>query len=116
MDLKRSYGAVYGHDTVKYEQDGKHFDGQLNQLKPASDPVSDKKVPTHVIENDKLANAKAFLSQILKENPLSKPVVYREAEQNNQKWDEVRDAFVAMGVVKYTQQGIEMWKLPEASE
>lgn len=116
MNVKKPHGTVYGHATAAYEQDGLLYDAQyrsLNsypELKPKPAP---KPTLTGLVMPDPLENSKAFLRQILKENPLSKSVVYKESEASNQVWDNVRDAAIEMAIVKFTQNKLEMWRLPE---
>jgi hypothetical protein len=111
LNFKQPYGMVYGHDTIRYTQAGKNFDAQGKELveKPEELKVQDKVI------NTKLADAKAFLLQILKENPVSKSAIYKEAENNNQHWDNVKDAAIEIGIVKFTTKNLEMWKLPEGA-
>ena len=66
-------------------------------------------------EIDPLESSKTFLINVLKENPLSKSVIYKEVENNNQSWDKVRDAALALGIIKYSQKNLEYWKLPEVA-
>jgi hypothetical protein len=111
LNFKQPYGVVYGHDDIRYTQNGKNFDSQgkeVGEKKPASVAKVQDKVVT-----SKLENAKAFLTQILSGNPLSKSVIYKEVESNNYVWNDVRDAAVELGIVKFTQKNLEMWKLPE---
>jgi hypothetical protein len=118
LDLKSSYGIVYGHETIKFQQGGRDYDAQHRQIKPAPvDPVKvDPKTEKFVLETDKLANAKSFLLQILKENPLSKSAIFKEVENNNQVWNDVRDAALELQIAKYSQKNLEMWKLPEGAQ
>ena len=109
LDTKKPYGVVYGHATIAYQQDGKDFDGAMNQL-DAPKPVSKAKAAAAPA----LSNAEAFLRQILKENPLSKSAVFKEVESNNQNWNDVRTAAADMGIQRYTQNTLEMWRLPES--
>ena len=111
MDMKKPYGTVFGHGIVAYVQDGKEFDGQLEEVgapTPAPVPKTAKGKPAAAP-----SNAETFLLQILKENPLSKSVIYKEVENNNQNWNDIRTAAAEMGIVRYTQNTLEMWRLPE---
>ena len=107
LNLKAPYGVVTNHPTICYVQDGKNFGADKNELDPA---------PPKVVEidpDDKLGAQKTFLMNLLKENPLKKSVVYNEVESNNQSWPKIRDAASAMGIVRFTQDKQEMWRLPE---
>jgi len=115
LDLKKPYGTIFGHPIAAYEQNGVLFDGAGKPVNMGPKPVFSKNTTFAPGLDDPLAGAKAFLLQILKENPLSKSIVYREAENNNQVWDHVRDAAIALGIVKFTDgpTKLEMWRLPE---
>ena len=109
LDKKAPYGQVYGHGQAVFEQDGVLFDGAGESLPTANELKKRKPAPNPVEMNQ----AEAFLLQILKGNPLTKSAVYKETESNNQNWDEVRDAAVRIGIIKFQQAKMEMWKLPE---
>ena len=115
--LNQTYGVVYGHDSIRYTQGGKNFNAQHNEIVPEA-PA---KVPLSKAQKDgvapvtPLSNAKAFLLQILKENPVSKSAIYKEAESNNQDWNSVRDAAIELGIAKFNSKNLEMWKLPEVA-
>lgn len=112
LNLKQPYGVIYGHDRAKYDQGGKMFDAQYRLIAPPKE----KEVSLVGLtgELDALDSAKTFLVNILSQNPLSKSVIYKEVENNNQVWNNVRDAALILGIVKFTQKNLEMWKLPES--
>ena len=111
LNFKQPYGVVYGHDEIRYTQEGKNFDAQGREV--GAKPVDQK--PKVQTKSTALDNAKAFLLQILKENPLSKSAIYKEAENNNHLWDDVKNAAVELNIVKFTKANLEMWKLPEGA-
>lgn len=111
FNLKEPHGVVYGHDFARYEQGGKLFDAQFRPLE-AEKPVEEKPKTSRLLSN-KAEAASAFLIQILKENPLAKATIYREAEANNQNWDDVKNAAVALNIAKFQKNSLEMWRLPE---
>jgi hypothetical protein len=118
LNFKQPYGVVYGHDIIRYTQEGKNFGPRGEEILPT--PVveklkAQKTDATTASKPTALENAKAFLLQILKENPLSKSAIYKEAENNNYNWNDVRDAAIALDVGKFTQKNLEMWKLPEGA-
>ena len=118
LNLKQPYGVVYGHDVIKYTQNGKNYDTQFMEVvegKPEKAPQQPKGTPPKELSKGEqaLADAKAFLVQILKVNPLSKAAVFKECESNNQSWDMVKNAAVELNIVKFSQKNMEMWKLPE---
>ncbi len=121
LDLNKPYGTVVGHPIARYEQDGHLYDprGDIIGYKADGDPFS---LPAMIASGerapDSLENAKAFLTRILEGGPVPKSIVYREAEQNNQSWAEVTQAFGVMGiqVLKGPAKGSpSMWKLPETT-
>lgn len=111
LNLKQPYGVIYGHEVARYEQDGKQFDALYKLIVPPK--AKEVSIAGLTGEVDPLGNAKTFLLNILSQNPLSKSVIYKEVENNNQVWNDVRDAALAMGIIKFTQKNLEMWKLPE---
>jgi hypothetical protein len=112
LDRKKPYGTIVGHAFAQFEQDGLLFDGAGNSV---SSPPPQKKsaVEAHVLETDAVVSAKAFLKNILTGTTLTKSVIYKTAEENNQSWDAVKTAAADIGVVKFTYSGKEQWKLPE---
>jgi hypothetical protein len=111
LNLKQPYGMIYGHDTARYQQGDKLFDAQYRLISPPK--AKEVSMAGLTGEVDPLESSKAFLLNILKQNPLSKSVIYKEVENNNQSWDQVRDAALSLGIVKYSQKNLEYWKLPE---
>lgn len=114
LNFKQPYGMVYGHDSIRYTQDGKNFDAAANEISPPKPKVQEAgdKPPA---KSTGLDNAKAFLKQVLKENPLSKSAIFKEVENNNLVWNDVRDAAIELNINKFSQKNLEMWKLPEAA-
>jgi hypothetical protein len=119
LDRTKPFGQVYGHENAQFFQNGVYFDGTETALESPDDgkeiiqPVKKATKPT----NDGLENAKTFLTNILKEGPISKSAVFQAAGQNNQKWDQVQEAASQMGIVAQKAPGKGnqpmMWKLPE---
>lgn len=110
LDKKLPYATITGHEIARYEQGGMLFDG-------AGQPIPDKKLKAvekdRIIETDDVENAKTFLCNVLKSGPLSKSVVFKVAEENNQSWDSIKKASALMGLVTFTYNKATMWKLPE---
>lgn len=107
LDKTKPYATVTGHPWAMYEQAGVLYDG-------GGDPGTDAYAAEQddlTIPTDELESAKAFLQQVLAENPLSKSVVYKAAQTNNQTWEDVKAAADALGVVRFKYQNAEMWKL-----
>jgi len=115
LNFKQPYGVVYGHDVIRYTQEGKHFDSQGREIAPVVDKPKVQPKAGEVVKATPLVNAKAFLLQVLKENPLSKSAIYKEAENNNHSWDDVKNAAIELNIAKFTSKNLEMWKLPEGA-
>lgn len=114
LNFKQPYGMVYGHDTIRYVQDGKNFDATATEITPPKPaPKVQADAPKGVVKATGLDNAKAFLKQVLKENPVSKSAIFKEVENNNLVWNDVRDAAAELNINKFSQKNLEMWKLPE---
>jgi hypothetical protein len=115
LNFKQPYGVVYGHDVIRYTQEGKQFDAQGREIAPVVDKPKVQAKVGEVPKATPLTNAKSFLLQILKENPLSKSAIYKEAENNNHSWEDVKNAALDLNIAKFTQKNLEMWKLPEGA-
>jgi len=115
LDKQRSYGTVMGHHTASYEQDGVLFDALGNAIDSL---LSENPVADAIIETDAVESAKAFLRVVLRGNPVNKSAIYKEAESNNQSWEDVKKAFSLLGGTTFTYNRATMWKLPteEVSE
>lgn len=105
LDFTKPYGTVYGHDEARYEQDGHLFRANGE---PLASPTSDM-----VIETDAVDSAKTFLTNVLKNGPLSKSAIFKIAGENNQEWKAVSDAADSMNVTRFSYKNATMWKLPE---
>lgn len=105
LDFTKPFGTIYGHDEARYEQDGHLFRANGEPLAP---PTSDM-----VIETDAVDSAKTFLTNVLKNGPLSKSAIFKIAGENNQEWKAVSDAADSMNVTRFSYKNATMWKLPE---
>lgn len=95
----RPYGIVTGHSVAQYEQEGLLFDGGGELITVEKTPKRKLSLPvkdTETINDAQLASARAFLENILSGGPLDKSIVYKESENNNQRWETVKSAFAAM--------------------
>lgn len=115
LNREEPFAELWGHPRAKYEQGGVLFDGRGDSLEPIteeerSEPFYDPKVP------DEVRNGWEFLKHVLREGPVAKGSLYREAELNNQNWQNVRGAAALMGIVSTKVKGVEMWRLPESVE
>lgn len=102
LDRSRPYGVINGHEWAVYEQSGVLFDA-AGETPGHEDPVE---VPDS-------GPAEQFLLTILNRKPLSKSVVFKTAEENNQDWKNVKAAAEILRVVKFKFGPTEFWKLPE---
>jgi len=110
LDRNKSYATIYGHSVAVYEQNGVLFDGAGCSI---SEKKQEQKKKDLIIQHDGVENAKEFLLNVLRSGPLSKSAVYKVAGDNNQAWDNIKDASQLLGIVKYQFQKSEMWKLSE---
>lgn len=114
LDRNKPYGTIAGHPAAHYEQDGLLFDGAGKLLgTPTFVAAAPKVTLDEAMQTDALVSAAAFLKNILKGGALSKAVVYKEAEANNQPWESVRQASVDLGIMKFQFQKAETWRLGE---
>lgn len=109
LDRSRPYGEVYGSAIgARYCQDGKDFDAAGNEI--LKTPVKREKLSIVTDEQD---SAAMFLRNILRSGPLSKSAVYKAAEGNNQRWEDVKKAADQISIIKFKYLNSEQWKLPE---
>lgn len=111
LDFSKPYGMIFGGTRGEcFEQDGIVFD---RQGLPVKAEVESTVTDSRVIPTDSLDSAKAFLKQILKKGPVSKPAVFKEANNNNQNWADVTQAAVELKITKFNYKDIEQWKLTD---
>jgi len=97
LDRTKSFGVVYGHDEFQYVQNGVYYDGTEQSIERTEDGA-EPMILRGDRKPDEIENAKKFLAQILKEGPIMKSAVFKEAEMNNQPWDAVTQARVLMDI------------------
>jgi len=115
LNRSKPYAAIAGHPRASYEQDGLLYDGAGNLL--GTPPTVAKSVEEHnLIQTDQLVSAQEFLKNVLASGAVSKATLYKEAENNNQPWDAVKDASIALNVMKFKFKQSEMWRLSEPVE
>lgn len=113
LDHSKPFGVVYGHDEYQFFQGGLYFDGMEMSIEPRDDSV-----PALILRSERqpeaIESAKKFLAQILKEGPIMKSAIFKEAEMNNQPWEAVTAARVLMGITEAKGPGGNLrWRLPE---
>lgn len=117
FNRNKPHGVISGHEWAKYEQDGVLYDYSGN-TKDGTLPV-DEKVAETTEETQlgdpyqmdyQLAQAKAFLKNILAGGPVSRSNIFKECEANNQDWDKVKTAFSQIGE-KISRRNIVHWQL-----
>ena len=111
LDFTKPYGTIYGHDEARYEQDGHLFRANGEPVTPP--PPSPSPAGDMVIETDAVDSAKTFLTNVLKNGPLSKSAIFKIAGENNQEWKAVSDAADSLNITRFSYKNATMWKLPE---
>jgi len=112
LNMNLPYGEVYGHPFAAYEQGGVLYDGAGEPLEaPVRVEQTSVSVPTDFSPNYQGMQARDFLNGLLKEGPLTQTAIYKEAENNNQNWEEVKKAFSEMGGQTFKQRNGFYWKL-----
>lgn len=114
LDRSKSYGIITGHDKYHFQQNGKFFDAGGEQVIDKPAPVKGIKVQEEAPPAESLDSAKAFLTTLLAGGPVAKPNVYKEAEANNQNWEDVKKACSELNLKVYKQGKIEMWQMTAA--
>jgi len=115
LDRNKPYATISGHPRAHYEQDSLLYDGAGDLL--GTPPTVAKSVEEHnLIQTDNLISAQEFLKNVLASGAVSKATLYKEAENNNQSWDAVKDASITLNVMKFKFKQSEMWRLSEPVE
>lgn len=137
LDVTKSYAIVTGHPTAKFEQGGRLFGGNMMALDVPDAPAEKqeekekaqdaaltaaaepgKKTEADLnggLVTDKVESAMTFLKTILAGGPITKTVIFGEAEKNNQLWEDVKNASLKLEVKRTMVKGKpEIWSLPEA--
>lgn len=111
LDLKKTYGQVFNHDVIAYEQEGRHFDagGDLVSGEGQVQPEEKKKDK----EPGPGATPEAFLRHLLSGGPITQAIVKKESENVDLIWIDVQLAATTIGIEKFKQGKITMWKLGE---
>lgn len=119
FDPKKPFATIIGHAWARFEQDGILYDYQgraSGQVEAAVEPevevtttATEGKVEWRDLE---LENAKQFLKTVLAGGPITKNAIYKECENNNQKWEKVQEAFTELGGAKVRNGNWTLWKLP----
>jgi Fe-S cluster assembly ATPase SufC len=113
LDRTKSFGVVYGHDDYQYVQGGVYFDGTEESIEEIEDNA-EALVLRGDRKPDDIEGAKKFLAQVLKEGPIMKSAVFKEAEMNNQSWEAVTKARVLMNISEQKGPGGNLrWRLPD---
>lgn len=116
FDPNKPHGVVVNHPWIRYEQGG-HFFGQDGKSIGEPEVIPDKlpaPEPLQINNSDHIfgvANARAFLTNILADGALARSVVFNESNANNQEWDNVKTAFAEMGGETLKRKSVTYWKL-----
>lgn len=111
LNKQRPYGTVFGHDTAVFEQDGLLFDGAGEPLGGEQSRVPVKESAVASKTQAKIASARAFLENILSGGALDKSVIFKEAENNNQHWGDVKTAFAQMEGKTFKRGAVTLWHI-----
>lgn len=121
FDPTKPYGIVSNHPQIRYEQNGRCYDRQCRLIGGNPDEDDDE---TDVVVAPKplepgerdfgLEQAREFLKTILAGGPLRRADIYKVAENNNQPWDKVKDAFAAMEGQVFKRNNSIFWQLKPA--
>lgn len=112
LDRNKPFGTVTGHKTARFEQNGLLYNIRGELIDPLKPPPVQLQQDL-IIETDAVDSARRFLVHVLQGGPMSKSVLYKVVEENNQSWDAVTKAASLLGIVKFAYNKATMWKLPE---
>lgn len=110
LDRTKPFGTITGHKTARFEQNGLLYNIRGELLDPPKPTPVQQDL---IIETDSVDSGRRFLLHILRGGPMSKSVIYKVAEENNQPWDSVNKAADLLGITKFAYNKATMWKLPE---
>ena len=120
VDLHKPHGLVFNHPHIRYEQDGKSFNHQGLLIGRGADESAgpeeiDAPVVPRVLEPGERdfprEQARDFLQNILKEGPLRRTEIFKTANENNQPWEKVKEAFADMEGETFNRKNSLYWKL-----
>lgn len=111
LDRSKSYAEVYGHAWAKFEQGGTLYDGAGKSYDEQGDRAEVAEELGYVDKRANLENAREFLQRILKEGPMSRENVVKEAENQGYKWENVKNAAVEIKVSSNKIRGTVYWRL-----
>lgn len=118
LDTGRDYGTIFGHPSAKFEQDGCLFDQQGRRLGAAGAAAAAADDPEQGARTDEegVAKAKAFLSEVLAGGALTREGVLKEAEDAHLLATYVNEAAKEACLRYQTGKGrdqVTYWKLKE---
>ena len=100
LDRSKDFGTVSGHPYASYEQDGKLFGADFEEV------TDDGDVPPI-----QTPDAKKFLAEILAGGRMGKTSIVKEAENRGIPWIDIERAFRDMGIVSEKAGSDTLWKL-----
>lgn len=112
LDERRPYGIVHGDPQLKYFQDNKHFDQNMDMVEESDIRTPERTAP---MADSALNSAKQFLLNVLRGGPVSKANVYRATEDATLKWADVKEAAVQMRIRIAMVSKVEQWSIDEST-
>ena len=112
LDTARPYGKICGDHEASFEQDGRYFDANGDELEPSTQQGKvSKTAPT--TSNVAAEAARKFLQKLLVPNEsMLRSTVAKEAEMASILWESVEAQFKALGGVASGKASKVMWNLP----
>lgn len=114
LNLNKHYGVIYGDHAATYEQDGKRFTANFEELVEQDSPSEPQLAadPGQPVEASLATAIQAFLRFQLKEGRMPKSNLYKLASDEGFTWSDVTSEAAAMRIEITNNRGAELWKLP----
>lgn len=118
LNRRQPFATITGHEWARFEQNGILFDttGATQDsdavIENAAKPTKPGKPAIKLSTSElKLNSAKEFLRTLLAGGPMDKSVVFKEAENNCQDWENIKLAFSQLNGVNFKHGPSTLWRL-----
>lgn len=111
LDKTKSYAEVYSHPWAKYEQGGTLYDAQGKSYDEQSDREEIQKEEGYVDPKQNTENAREWLQRQLKGGPVARDDLVRTAENEDIRWENVKNAAAEINVQANKVRDRIIWRL-----
>jgi len=111
LNRNKSYAEVYGHPWAKFEQGGTLYDGAGRSYDEQSDREEIQKEDGYVDPKQNTENAREWLQRQLEGGPVQREDLFKKAEEEGMKWENVKNAAAEIKVVANKVRDRIVWRL-----